>query len=628
MCVLCRAFGSELQSYWHGGAATGSDAGKPVPAFASSAGQAATGNQDVDGLLSGTRWSGTVTYSFPDSASDYPSGYGSGEPTAAGFGQVSAAQQQAVHTVMAQIEAFTNVNIDFAGTNGADIRLAQSSAANPTAYAYYPSGSFSEGGDVWFGTSYDYGSPKLGDYSYATIIHELGHSFGLKHSHEVGGVAGAVPSNHDALEFSVMSYRSYVGGSTSGGYTNENFGYPQSYMMNDIAALQEMYGADFNTNNSNSVYTFSPTTGQMSINGVGQGTPGANRVFLTVWDGGGKDTYDFSAYSTAVTIDLRPASFSTTSATQKAYLGDGHYAQGNVYNSYLYHGDARSYIENAVGGSGNDTLIGNAVANKLNGGGGADKMTGGAGNDTYVVNNSGDVADETGGGSGTDTVLSSITFSLSSATSVKASVENLTLAGSFAINATGNALANVLTGNSGNNILTGMKGADTLVGGSGIDTASYKNDTVGVTVNLALSGGQARGEAAGDLLSGMENVTGGKGADILTGNALSNKLAGGAGADTIIGGRGNDTCVGGTGGDTFVFDLGFGKDKVTDFAGGAGTGHDMIEFDLSLFANFASMLTHASEAGGNVVIAFDAANTLTLQSTSLSHLVADDFRFV
>jgi hypothetical protein len=69
---------------------------------------------------------------------------------------------------------------------------------------------------------------------------------------------------------------------------------------------------------------------------------------------------------------------------QKAYLGDGHYAQGNVYNAYLFENNANSYIENAIGGSGNDILIGNAVANRLDGGLGNDTLTGGEGDDVFV----------------------------------------------------------------------------------------------------------------------------------------------------------------------------------------------------------------------------------------------------
>jgi Ca2+-binding RTX toxin-like protein len=407
MCTLCRSFGTEYGRFFHPQTDSSSSTQVianelQIPTFAAASsptgattataaptGVGATGNKDVDGLLSGIKWTGTVTYSFPDAASDYPAGYGYGEPLAPGFGQISAVQQQAVHAVMAQIGNYTNLTIQFAGTDSADIRLAQSSEANPTAYAYYPGGN--EGGDVWFGTQYNYTNPKLGDYYYLTHIHELGHSFGLKHSQETGGVANtAVPSAHDALEYTVMSYRSYIGGPLTG-YTNEAFGYPTTFMMNDILALQTMYGADYGTNSGNTVYTWSSTTGEMFINGVGQGRPGgatagasANRVFLTIWDGGGNDTYDMSNYTTAVTVDLNPGSYSITSNVQRAYLGSGNYAHGNVYNAYLFNGDARSYVENAIGGSANDSLLGNAIANRLDGRAGSDTLTGAAGDDVFV----------------------------------------------------------------------------------------------------------------------------------------------------------------------------------------------------------------------------------------------------
>ena len=152
---------------------------------------------------------------------------------------------------------------------------------------------------------YNYSLAALGNYYFATAIHELGHAVGLKHSQETGGVANvAVPTAHDDFEFTVMSYRSYEGGPLTG-YTNEAYGYPQTYMANDILALQTLYGANYTTHSENTVYSWSPTTGQEFINGVAQPAPGggaggsANRIFETVWDGNGIDTYDLSNYTTA-----------------------------------------------------------------------------------------------------------------------------------------------------------------------------------------------------------------------------------------------------------------------------------------------------------------------------------------
>jgi Ca2+-binding RTX toxin-like protein len=426
MCELCRAFGGYYGSQFHSDslqpAAASGDAGLgvPTPAYANSVGIGATGDQNIDGLLSGYRWSGTLTYTFPDSPSDYPSNYGFGEPTASGFAQISASQQTAIHKIMGQVENLTNLQIEYSTSNNADIRIAQSSEANPTAYAYYPNSSYSEGGDVWFGTGYNYTNPKLGDYYYLTHIHELGHALGLKHGQSTDGVANvALPADRDALEFSVMTYRSYVGGPTSG-YTNEAFGYPQSFMMNDILALQTMYGADYEFNDDATVYSWSGTTGETFVNDEGQGRPGgagagasANRIFITVWDGGGEDTYDLSNYTNNVSIDLRPGYWSITSTSQKAYLGGGHYAQGNVYNAYLFEDDARSYIENAMGGTGSDTLRGNAIANRLDGGVGNDTMTGGEGDDIFVYHFGGgaDIVSDFVVGSGTDDQIELVDFS-------------------------------------------------------------------------------------------------------------------------------------------------------------------------------------------------------------------------
>lgn len=348
-----------------------------------------TNNAEIDGLLSGYKWSGTITYSFPDAASDYVSSYagGSGEPTKSGFASAPSQMQVAINYAMGLILGYTNADIQYAGTNGADIMVAQSPAANPTSYAYYP-GNYASGGDVWFGTGYNYSLGALGNYYFTTALHELGHALGLKHSQETGGPANvAVPSAHDDSEYTVMSYRSYVGASTTSGYTNEAYGYPQTYMANDILALQTMYGANYTTQAGTTVYTWSPTTGQEFINGAGQpadngGAGGsANRIYQTIWDGGGVDTYDLSNYTTNLSINLNPGASSMFSSVQLANLGNGHNASGNVYNAYLYNNDGRSYIDDAIGGSGNDTITGNQIANVLHGGGGNDALFGGAGDD-------------------------------------------------------------------------------------------------------------------------------------------------------------------------------------------------------------------------------------------------------
>ena len=106
------------------------------------------------------------------------------------------------------------------------------------------------------------------------------------------------------------------------------------------------------------------------------------------------------------------------------------------------------------------------------------------------------------------------------------------MTGSGNINGTGNALDNVVTGNSGNNVLAGLAGADTLDGGLGTDTATYATSTAGVNVSLATGHGSG-GDAQGDTLINIENLTGSAFNDTLEGNGGNNVLAGGGGVDTV-----------------------------------------------------------------------------------------------
>ena len=163
---------------------------------------------------------------------------------------------------------------------------------------------------------------------------------------------------------------------------------------------------------------------------------------------------------------------------------------------------------NGTGNALNNVLTGNAAANRLDGGAGVDTMNGGAGNDTYVVDNASDVVTEAASG-GTDTVESSVTYSLG------AEVENLTLTGLNAINATGNALDNVLTGNVSANRLDGGAGADTMIGGAGNDT--YVVDSTGDVVTEGASGGYRHGRVSISYTLGakLENL-------VLTGTTAIN----------------------------------------------------------------------------------------------------------
>ena len=134
--------------------------------------------------------------------------------------------------------------------------------------------------------------------------------------------------------------------------------------MLDIAALQHLYGANFATNAGDTVYSWSPWSGETRVDGEVALPAEVNRIFATIWDGGGADTYDLSDYVDDLRLDLRPGQASIFSDFQRAFLGggpNGGLARGNIFNALQHEGDPRSLIENAVGGSGDDGIRGNAA---------------------------------------------------------------------------------------------------------------------------------------------------------------------------------------------------------------------------------------------------------------------------
>lgn len=569
-----------------------------------------SGNPYVDGLLGNAKWtSSELTFSFPESALVLGASYGYGETTH-NFAPLNPAQRASARSALDNYAAISNLTfteISETPTVEATLRFALSDLPH-TAWAYFPS-TASEGGDTWLNQSSEaYSTPAKGSYANAAFLHEIGHALGLEHPHE----RYLMPSDRDSMEYSVMSYRSYSG-STEGAYVNEGWGFAQSLMMYDIAAIQHIYGANYTTNSGNTLYAWSPKTGEMFINGQGQGAPGANRVFQTVWDGGGSDTYSFANYTTALKIDLRPGQWTITSPTQLAKLCyDGsETAAGNIANALLHKGDTHSIIERAIGGSVNDTIIGNSAVNGLSGRSGNDRIYGGAGHDRLL---GGAGADRLDGGTGSDHA----SYSHAPATTIKAgagllvdlllphlntgeakgdtfvSIENL-VGSAYRDNLRGDHSGNILQGLAGNDLIYGRSGddrlyggyghdrllggagADRLNGGAGSDHASYSQaaatsirNGAGLLVDLLLPHPNT-GEAKGDTFVSIENMVGSAyrdnlrgdhgrnilqgfvGNDLIYGRSGNDRLYGGGGHDRIVGGTGADRLYGGAGSDTFVF---------------------------------------------------------------------------
>ena len=416
-----------------------------------------------------------------------------------------------------------------------------------------------------------------------TLMHEIGHSLGLSHPHSgftssgtpiitddyavtkdlgFGQLGFHIDSKFDMYKeyFTIMSYddqQSLLPGSSV-------LFHGHTPMILDVIALQNAYGEGPGTT------------------GTGNDTIEAgNAGYRTYFDKGGIDTINLSTWYTdgaylhmGATIAGVPhlvgVGMSLLDAQTTITFG------GDPQHLRWYYGE----YENAIGGPGNDLLIGNVLSNAIFGLGGGDTIRGGAGNDSLnggdgndqlfgedgddVLDGSWDF-DTLDGGPGVDTadyrffnfntnanlVTGRVTFppewSAGGQFDTLISIENV-LTGNANDTITGNGFGNVLDGGGGIDQLTGGSGADTLRGGDGFDYARYDLGTA-VIASLASPAANS-GDAAGDQFFSIEGLVGSNAGDTLSGNEGVNDILGLGGSDAIDGRGGNDTLRGGAGDDT------------------------------------------------------------------------------
>jgi len=342
-------------------------------------------------------------------------------------------------------QAFTMIDsvtaLDFAKTSdAAEVDLVLTSTndrpkSTLEGFFYFPGDVGKDGtGESWSIGAFNSGlgmlkaKPELGGGQYGnwTVLHEIGHSLGLKHTHrEVSGLPPlpTIGEHMNNERYSVMSYN----GATDGA----KFGHAVSMMALDVAALQALYGVEDHAEN-NSTYTLMDVRG--GALSLAEGDVQIGRAYYCIWDSGGVDTIDYQGSGKSVLINLNDATldvwgfdedlqqlfsdikdtnfYTFMSKPLKNALLDGEYNAGGFFSQVLdiqkgkytaidggYSIANGAVIENAVGGNGADMLVGNEYDNSLVGGGGDDTLLGGSGNDTL---SGGAGVDWLDGGAGND----------------------------------------------------------------------------------------------------------------------------------------------------------------------------------------------------------------------------------
>lgn len=399
--------------------------------------------QVIGQIDAGVEFTGkTITFSFLDGPHtiglyNNPK-YEFAEP--AGYSPMSAAEKAVARDAMELWDDLIAPSIVEKNGNGADILFSNTTSGPAQAWAYYPGNGVKVSGDVWTADpSVNWTNDWLqyDGYGRTTIIHEAGHALGLSHPGDYNfGDDGPDPDTdpdpitylgdafyaQDSTQYSIMSY--FAPRETGAQPVNGALflvGYAQTPLLHDILTIQAKYGADPTTRVSDTNYFSNSTAGNAVYDLATNPYP-----YLSVYDAGGVDTFDFSTANRGVFLDLRPGAFSSaaagavTLAQANAIIAEFNAATDAAQGDFaLYATQAEvdadanllgsigasrvlsdtgitgitatshrnisiaynTIIENASGGSARDYLVGNHVPNTLNGNGGNDVINGLGGDD-------------------------------------------------------------------------------------------------------------------------------------------------------------------------------------------------------------------------------------------------------
>ncbi|AZE61673.1 MULTISPECIES: M10 family metallopeptidase C-terminal domain-containing protein [Pseudomonas] len=482
------------------------------------------------------------------------------------------------------------------GKSGKDTRDAEATLSLLKRVNSHDPGGYAGIGTSHVGITFRYaGESTLPNTEFAGVaIHELGHHLGLPHPGNYNGRGSDYEKdaayNEDTIAHSIMSY-----------FSEKNNGYDfkgsvvRTPMMDDISASQRIYGANYNTRNTDTTYGFNSNTGREALTFKSS----RDRPVLCIWDGGGNDTLDCSKFAADQQINLNEQTFSNVAGLK----GNISIARGVT-------------LENAVGGHGNDQILGNDADNRLTGGVGADQLTGGKGKDTFIYK---DISDSTPEKPDliTDFVSGTDSFDLS-AMLKKNGLKDLHFVSQFSGRA-GEALLDFdedrnlgrlkvdLSGKGRENFMVTTNGR--IYPSDVLSTPSLHKTVDTSPPRFTPDGARTDGYVPPPpppplvLPPTVKFMTGTQGNDVLRGDHGDNNITGGAGADVLFGGAGKDIFIYEKASDSSVKR----PDQILDFT----TGIDKIDVSKALQAAGTDTLIFVEKFTGRIgetVIRYNAKN--------------------
>lgn len=347
-----------------------------------------TGNVYIDGILwGGNNWTSgsssttTIDYSFWNSeTASFDDAY---DDIAQNPYDWFSGEKASMVNALNSWSAVANIQFVNAGDNNESATLGfynvDNADADDNLGMFCPPGTDGQGIGYfnWEGEGWNTDGIAQGDFSFTTLIHELGHGLGLDHPHSNQGGSSIYPGVTAAfgdtgdygLNQGVYTTMSYNDGLVySGGYPGtRDYGYQGTPMAFDIAAIQYLYGANNSYKTGNDTY-FLPTANQ------------SGTYYSCIWDAGGIDTISGVGALSGVKIDLNDASLNADvdGAGAGGYISS---AKG-IFGGFTIANGA--IIENADGSGFADLITGNEFNNILNGGAGNDSLIGESGNDSLI----------------------------------------------------------------------------------------------------------------------------------------------------------------------------------------------------------------------------------------------------